>query len=137
MSESNRTLLMCVAVAAAFAINMMGTTLPTPLYPIWQERLGFSQLTITVIFAAYAVGVIAALVIGGSWSDQLGRRPMLFAGLGFSAASACIFLIGDDLGLLLLGRVLSGVSAGIFTGTATAAVVELAIEKGIAIEVDF
>lgn len=126
MSESNRTLLMCVAVAAAFAINMMGTTLPTPLYPIWQERLGFSQLTITVIFAAYAVGVIAALVIGGSWSDQLGRRPMLFAGLGFSAASACIFLIGDDLGLLLLGRVLSGVSAGIFTGTATAAVVELA-----------
>lgn len=35
---------------------MLGTTLPTPLYPLYQAQFGFSQLTITVIFAAYEVG---------------------------------------------------------------------------------
>lgn len=126
MSDSSRHAGIFFAIAATFAITMMGTTLPTPLYPIYQDRLGFSELLITVIFAAYAVGVIAALVTTGSWSDQLGRRPMLFAGLALSAASAVVFLLADNLGLLLLGRVLSGLSAGIFTGTATVAVVELA-----------
>jgi len=126
MTASRSGYTLFLGVALTFAINMMGTTLPTPLYPIYQQQLGFSELIITVIFAAYAVGVIGALVLFGSWSDQLGRRPMLLAGLAFSAASALVFMFADNLGLLLLGRLLSGLSAGIFTGTATVAVVELA-----------
>lgn len=115
-----------IGVAAAFAINMLGTTLPTPLYPIYQQRLGFSELMITVIFAVYAVGVISALIVTGSWSDQIGRRPMLALGLLLSGLSAICFIWGGALWPLLLGRLLSGFSAGIFTGTATVAVVELA-----------
>lgn len=126
MTESNRSTALFFGAALTFVVTMMGTTLPTPLYPIYQAELGFSQLIITVIFAAYAVGVIGALIVTGSWSDQLGRRPMLALGLVFSAASACAFLWGGGLAPLLLGRVLSGISAGIFTGTATVAVVELA-----------
>lgn len=115
-----------LSIALVFAVTMMGTTLPTPLYPLYQEQLGFSQLMITVIFATYAVGVIVALLSVGSWSDQLGRRPLLGAGVALSAASAIVFLIGGGVGPLLLGRLLSGLSAGIFTGTATVALVELA-----------
>src|SRR5919112_6619447 len=119
-------------VAYAFAVTMLGTTLPTPLYPIYQARMGFSELIVTVIFAVYAAGVIAALVLVGSWSDRLGRRPMLLAGLALSAASAVAFLIGGrflSLPALLIGRVVSGLSAGIFTGTASVAVVELAPQE--------
>jgi MFS family permease len=119
-------------VAYAFAVTMLGTTLPTPLYPIYQSRMGFSELLVTVIFAVYAAGVIAALVLVGSWSDQVGRRPMLLAGLALSAASAVTFIIGGSLlslPALLIGRVLSGLSAGIFTGTASVAVVELAPQE--------
>lgn len=126
MTEPNRSAALFFAVALTFVVTMMGTTLPTPLYPIYQAQLGFSQLIITVIFAAYAVGVIGALVVTGSWSDQIGRRPMLALGLVFSAISACAFLWGGGLAPLIVGRVLSGISAGIFTGTATVAVVELA-----------
>jgi MFS family permease len=89
----------------------------------------FSELMVTVIYAVYAAGVIAALVLVGSWSDRVGRRPMLLAGLALSAASAVTFLIGGSLlslPALLIGRVVSGLSAGIFSGTATVAVVELA-----------
>jgi MFS family permease len=107
---------------------MLGTTLPTPLYPLYQAAYGFSQLLITVIFAAYALGVIGALIVTARWSDQLGRRPLLLAGLLVAAASDALFLLGDGLGMLLAGRVVSGISAGIFTGTATVAVIELAPE---------
>lgn len=115
-----------LAAAFAFAVAMLGTTLPTPLYGLYQQRFGFSELTITVIFATYAVGVIAALLVFGGFSDQIGRRRMLFAGLALSALSAVVFLMADGLAPLILGRVLSGLSAGIFTGTATATLVDLA-----------
>lgn len=114
------------AVAYAFSVNMLGTTLPTPLYALYQERFGFSELTITVIFAVYAAGVIGALLVFGSWSDQIGRRPVLMVGIGFSAVSAIAFLVANSLGVLIVGRVLSGLSAGVFTGTATATLVDLA-----------
>lgn len=125
-TNTRRSALIFLVAALAFAVNMLGTTLPTPLYTIYQDQLGFSQLMITVIYAIYAVGVIAALIVTGSWSDQIGRRPMLAFGLSFSAASAVAFIWGGALLPLLIGRFLSGISAGIFTGTATVAVVELA-----------
>jgi len=84
-------------VAFAFSVVMIGTTMPTPLYPIYREAFGFSQLMITIIFAAYAFGVIAALVITGRWSDQLGRRPLLFAAIagfaGFAVLRFCGFAV--------------------------------------------
>lgn len=112
------------ALAYAFAAVMVGTTLPTPLYALYAERMHFSVVTTTVIFAAYAVGVLGALLLFGGWSDAVGRRPVLLAGLVAAIASAAVFLIADDVVLLLVGRLLSGLSAGLFTGTATAAVVE-------------
>jgi predicted MFS family arabinose efflux permease len=116
-----------LAVAAfALAVAMMGTTLPTPLYVLYRERFGFSELMITVIFATYAGGVIVALLLFGRLSDQIGRRTVLLAGLALAALSAGAFLIAQGLPILLAGRVLSGLSAGLFTGTATATLVDLA-----------
>jgi predicted MFS family arabinose efflux permease len=119
-------LLIFLGAAFAFSVTMIGTTMPTPLYPIYQDRFGFSDLMITIIFAAYAGGVITALILTGRWSDQIGRRPMLLAGLVLSLLSDLVFWQANGLGMILTGRVLSGLSAGIFTGTATVAVLELA-----------
>ncbi len=113
-------------VAFAFLVVMIGTTLPTPLYPLYEAEFGFSGLVVTVIFAAYAVGVIVALVLFGGLSDRIGRKRTLLPGLGFAALSAVCFLLADGLALLLVGRVVSGLSAGIFSGTATAMLVDLA-----------
>jgi MFS family permease len=113
------------AAAFALAVTMLGTTLPTPLYGLYRQQFGFSELMITVIFATYAAGVIASLVLFGRLSDQIGRRRVLLPGLVLSALSAVCFLTANGVALLLVGRVLSGLSAGIFTGTATATLVDL------------
>jgi MFS family permease len=113
-------------LAYAFAAIMVGTTLPTPMYSLYAEQMNFSVLTTTVVYATYAGGVLVALLVFGRWSDAIGRRPMLVAGVVFALASAVVFLMADSVDLLLIGRVLSGLSAGVFTGTATAAVIEAA-----------
>lgn len=115
-----------VAAAGVFAAGMAGTTLPTPLYGLYREEIGFSELIVTVVFAVYAIGVIAALLVAGDFSDVLGRRPVLLSALGLSLLSAVCFLFQNGLPLLFAGRLLSGFSAGLFSGAATAAVLELA-----------
>ncbi|WP_345420489.1 MFS transporter [Actinomycetospora chlora] len=117
-----------VVVALAFLVTMIGTTMPTPLYPLYERELGFGGVMVTLVFATYAVGVAAALVLFGRLSDQVGRRAVLLPGLALAAVSSAVFLIPDNVPALFVGRVLSGLSAGIFTGTATAAIVDLAPE---------
>lgn len=113
-------------LAYSFAAIMVGTTMPAPMYALYSENLHFTVLTTTVIFAIYVGGVLLALLIFGSWSDAIGRRPVLVAGAVCALASSGLFLIADSVPLLLVARLLSGLSAGLFTGTATAAVIESA-----------
>lgn len=129
MAKENRTIGTrgsFIGVAYAFLVVMLGTTLPTPLYPIYGEAFGLSPLMITIIYAVYAIGVIGALLVFGHLSDRIGRRYILIPGVVLSAVSALVFLFTGGIIPLFMGRVLSGLSAGLFTSTATATLVNLA-----------
>lgn len=114
------------SIAYAYLVVMLGTTVPPPLFPIYEQRFGFGELLVTVIFATYAVGVIAGLILTGRLSDEIGRRPVLFFGLACAAVSTLLFLVAQAIPVLLVGRLLSGLSAGAFAGTATATLIDLA-----------
>lgn len=115
-----------IGAVYAFMIIMMGTTLPTPLYPLYSNAFQLSPLMIAIIYAVYAFGVIFGLLVFGQLSDRIGRRYVLMPGVILSIISAIVFLLASNVGLLLLGRVISGLSAGLFTSTATATIVNLA-----------
>jgi MFS family permease len=123
---STKTRLAFGLLAYAFAAIMVGTTLPTPMYALYGQQMHFAVLTTTVIYATYAGGVLFALLAFGRWSDAIGRRPVLLTGVVCAIASAAVFLVADSVSMLLVARVLSGLSAGLFTGTGTAAVIEAA-----------
>ncbi|MEB7999094.1 MFS transporter [Staphylococcus saprophyticus] len=108
-----------------FLIIVMGTTIPTPLYPIYSETYDLSPLLITLIYAVYAIGVIGGLLVFGQLSDSIGRRYILLPSIILSALSALVFLFADSLLMLFAGRVVSGLSAGLFTSTATVTLVNL------------
>src|ERR1700722_391323 len=112
-------------LALVLGVTMLGTTLPTPLYVIYQDRWHFSAAMVTVTFAVYAAAVIATLLLAGRSSDLAGRRPVLAVALGASALSTVVFILAPGVGALVAARIVSGLSAGLMTGTATATLTEL------------
>ncbi len=112
-------------VATAFVTVMAFATVPTPLYAIYQARDGFSSSVVTVVFAAFAVGVMLSLYLVGHLSDTLGRRPLILFALVVEIASAVVFLSSAALPALLVARLLSGIGVGALAATATAHLGEL------------
>jgi hypothetical protein len=68
------------AVALTFLTLAAFTTVPSPLYALYQARDGFSEFMLTVIFAAYAVGVVGALALAGHLSDHPRGKTALAQG---------------------------------------------------------
>ncbi|PPG49702.1 MFS transporter [Rathayibacter sp. AY1E9] len=104
---------------------MAYSTVPTPLYPLYQQLDGFPPFVITVVFAAYAVGVIVSLYLAGHVSDWLGRRRVLLIAVLVSAISAVLFSLTTEVPGLIVARFVNGVSIGMLTATATAHLGEL------------
>ena len=117
-------------VAAAFLVNLAFSAVPTPLYAIYQQRDHFSDLMITVVYSVYAIGVIISLFLAGHVSDWVGRRRVLGPAIGINVLSAVIFIAAPSLPGLLVARIVSGVSIGLTTGTATAYLTELHLGAG-------
>ena len=109
----------------AFGMNMAFSAVPTPLYSIYERRDLFSTVTVTVVYAVYAVGVIASLFLGGHVSDWVGRKRVFVPALIVNVLSAAVFLAAPSLTGLIIARVVSGVSVGLTTATATAYLGEL------------
>ena len=114
------------SVAAVYALVMLGGTLPVPLYASWSAAFGFGPFTITLIFAVYAMGVVASLLLFAGISDRTGRRPLTLAALVVAAASTVLFLLAGNVEGLLVARLLFGLATGVVTATATAWLEELA-----------
>ena len=112
-------------IAAAFLAVMAFSTIPTPLYALYQVRDGFPTWVVTVIFAAYAVGVIASLFLIGHVSDWAGRRRMVLLSVFIEIVAAALFLVWNDVAGLIVARTLSGIGVGALTASATAHLSEL------------
>lgn len=125
-----RRLISTIVIMGAFWATMAGTTIPTPLYPLYERAFGFGALAVTVIFGVYALAVVAGLLSLGGLSDRLGRRPIVAVALTLAVLAAVVFLLAGNLAELLAGRVLSGAAAALMTGAATAQLAELAAPGG-------
>jgi hypothetical protein len=112
-------------VATAFLFNMAFSAVPTPLYVLYQQRDHFSQIMVTIVYAVYAVGVIASLFLAGHISDWVGRRKVLALALLVNVTSALLFVLFPSLPGLVVARIISGISVGLTTATATAYLAEL------------
>jgi MFS family permease len=112
-------------VALTFLTLAAFTTVPSPLYGLYQARDGFSEFMLTVVYAAYALGVVGALALAGHLSDWYGRKRLLIPAAAFAVASAIVFLAFKSVPGLLVARVLSGISIGLTQSTATAYLAEL------------
>jgi MFS family permease len=113
------------AVAAMIAVLFAGSTVLTPLYIIYKQAFGFSQITLTLVYAVYVIGNLAALLLFGRVSDTAGRRPVALAAMAVAVVSALVFLFAGNVVSLDAARILSGLGIGVGAGTGTAWLAEL------------
>src|SRR5688572_2702500 len=95
-------------IAAVYLVALAFSTVPTPLYPLYQRVDGFSGFTVTVVFAVYAIGVIISLLLAGHVSDWTGRRQVLLVALGLEILAGVVFLTWTALPGLIVARLLTG-----------------------------
>ena len=112
-------------VGVAFVVLKASSAAPSPLYPVYQQSWGFSAITLTAIFAVYAVALLATLLTVGSLSDHVGRKPILIASLLLLVVSLVLFIVADNVAMLVAARVVQGIAAGAATGAMSAAVIDL------------
>lgn len=103
---------------------LFAASAPTPLYGIYASRWGFTSAMLTVIFAVYAVALLATLLVAGSLSDAVGRRPVILSALAVQSLSMLAFLLADSLGLLLVARIGQGAATGLATAAVAAALID-------------
>jgi MFS family permease len=109
---------------------LAGSAAPTPLYALYQREWGFSPITTTIVFGVYAVAVLVALLIVGSLSDHIGRRPVLLTAIAVQAATMVLFATADNVPTLLAARVIQGLATGAAVGAVGAGLVDLHRTRG-------
>lgn len=111
-------------IAIATMVLLMGSTLPTPLYGIYEKEFGLSSLSITFAYAAYAIAIVPGLFIFGPWGDMRGRKESLLIAIISAIIGTAILGNAQGLAWLIVGRFIYGIGIAASLGNATAALVE-------------
>jgi MFS family permease len=111
--------------AAVIGLGLFASVTPSPLYRTYSALWHFSPLTLTLVYATYAFGVLATLLLAGRVSDQLGRRPVLLVSLGVLIGSTVLFMLADSVAWLFVARGLQGLATGAALSAASASLLDL------------
>src|SRR3954465_5659235 len=111
-----------VSLVAAFAA--VGSTIP--LFNIYRAEEGFTNAGISLTVAAYSVGTISTLLVLGRLSNHVGRRPAALASLGLLVLGCLVLLNVHHIGVLIVGRLLMGLGAGLASSSLTSYIVDAA-----------
>lgn len=103
---------------------MAASSAPTPLYSLYRESWGFSATTLTVIFGVYAISLLLALLVLGSISDHIGRRPVIVGALLLNVLAMVLFIMAHSVSMLIAARVLQGLATGAATSALAAGLMD-------------
>src|SRR6476469_9879279 len=112
-------------LAVLLGLFLSAASAPSPLYPVYQAEWGFSPITLTEIYAGYAFGALAALLLAGRLSDHVGRRNVTILGLLLELCAMAAFLVAGGADALFVARILQGIGTGVATGSISAWLIDL------------
>lgn len=119
--------LILALTAAALGVSGM----PAPLYGIYQATWHFTPLTTTLVFAVYAVAALGAVLVSGTVSDVVGRKPVLVGATVTILVGMALFLLADNVWMLLVARALHGAAVGSIVVAGAAALLDLRPHDGL------
>ena len=111
--------------AAIIGLVLFASGTPSPLYGTYRVMWGLSPVVLTLVYAIYAFGVLASLLLAGTISDHVGRRPVLLVALATLMGSTVLFMLASSVVWLFAARAVQGLATGLALGAASAALLDL------------
>ncbi|TDD15227.1 MFS transporter [Kribbella turkmenica] len=111
-----------VSLVTVFAA--VGSTIP--LFNIYRTEEGFTNAGISLTVVAYSAATLSTLLVLGRLSTHVGRRPVAIASLALLLLGCLLLLKVHDIGILIAGRLVMGLGAGLASSTLTAYIVDAA-----------
>ncbi|HWU21745.1 MAG TPA: MFS transporter [Nocardioides sp.] len=112
----------------AVALGVSGA--PAPLYGLYEQKFQLAPITTTVVFAVYAIGALAAVLLAGVVSDRVGRKPLLVGAVVAMIAGLAVFMTAHGVAALIVARALHGAAVGTTVVVGSAALLDLRPEHG-------
>lgn len=110
----------------ALILFAVGTSLITPLIPIYKATLGFSDTVVTLFLVCYVAALVPSMLSLGQLSDRIGRKGVLIGALVVLGLAQIVLASEPPLTGLLIARAMQGLATGAFFGTCTAFLVDAA-----------
>ena len=117
-------------LASILVSFLAGSSVPSPLYALYQAAWGFGAITTTVVFGVYAIAVLSALLTVGALSDYVGRKPVLIATTLSQALTMWLFANANGVPALILARIVQGLATGAAVGAIGAGMLDIDRERG-------
>lgn len=101
------------SLAAIFGLRMFGMFIILPVFALYAESLpgGRDHTLVGIALGAYGLTQAILQVPLGWLSDRWGRKPTIYLGLLVFAAGSLLAAVADDIGGVILGRVVQGAGA--------------------------
>src|SRR5712671_6788915 len=128
-SPSDPATIMIVAMITSMTFSASGAA-PTPLYRLYQEHFGLTPAMVTVIFAAYVLSLLLALLTTGALSDHIGRRPTTLGALMLNIIAMVMFITAGSGAALIAARAVQGFATGVATAALGAAILDVDQRRG-------
>ena len=92
-------------LAAVISVGQLAVTIYLPSLPFMAEYLGTTQTWVQLVVTVYLATFGLAQLIAGPLSDNLGRRPVLLAGLALYSLASLGAALAPNIQILLIARV--------------------------------
>lgn len=103
------------ALATVFlvvVIDLLGFGIILPLLPFYAQEFSASAVTIGLLYSVYSFMQLIFSPIWGSYSDRIGRRPIMLLSTFGAVLAYIIFGLAETLGVLFLSRFVAGMMGG-------------------------
>lgn len=117
-----------ISLAAIFGLRLLGMFIILPVFALYAAGLpGWDKTWIGVALGIYGLTQAALQVPFGWLSDRIGRKPVLYVGLGIFAIGSFICAVSTSVPGVILGRMLQG--GGAISSVAVAMAADLTRES--------
>jgi DHA1 family multidrug resistance protein-like MFS transporter len=100
-----------IVLVGSMFVSMLGMGIVTPFLPIYANTLGANSMQVGLVQSAFSLAGLGTLLFVGRWSDRLGRKPFLTAGLAILGISSLGLMYANSPNQLILWRFVAGLGA--------------------------